>query len=101
MIFYGLEFKPLKLTDMTTFKKAYVGKGQMPNEKMDIIRITMKMEDLKEIAYQYQEEEMVTVEVARMQNPDKFGRTHTVYANIKETVEKEEKKTSGKKGKNK
>ncbi len=86
---------------MTTFKKAYVGKGQMPQEGMNIIRITMKMEDLKKIAYKYQEEEMVTVEVAEMQNPDKFGRTHTVYANIKETVEKEEEKTSGKKGKNK
>ncbi len=70
---------------MTKYKKAYLGKGLMPRKGMDIIRITMKMEDLKKIAYQYMEKEMVTVEVSQMQNPDKFGRTHTVYASVKTT----------------
>ena len=83
---------------MKKFEKVYVGKGQMPKEDLPIVRITMKMEDLKKLAYEFEGEELVTVEVAEMKKPDAYNRTHTVYGTIV-TEEKPKKKAGGKKKK--
>ena len=82
---------------MKKFEKVYVGKGHMPKEDLDIIRITIDLDEIKELAYEFEGKTMVTLEVARMKSPDKFDRTHTVYG----TIVKEEtpKKKTSRKGK--
>ena len=70
---------------MKNYEKIYVGKGRTPNTNFDIVRITMKMADLQEVAYEYEGEMMVTLEVARMKQPDGYNRTHTVYATVAST----------------
>lgn len=84
---------------MKKFEKVYVGKGQMPKEGLDITRITMKMEDLKKLAYKFEGQEIVTVEVAKMKKPDNYNRTHTVYGTVitEETPQEPRKKTNTKK----
>ncbi len=84
---------------MKKFEKIYVGKGHMPKEGMDIVRITLKLEDLKELIYEYEGTQMVTLEVARMKTPDNFDRTHTVYGTVVSQEEAPKKKTTRKKGK--
>ena len=64
---------------MKKFEKVYVGKGHMPKEDLDIIRITIDLDEIKELAYEFEGKTMVTLEVARMKEPDTFGRTHTAY----------------------
>ncbi len=83
---------------MKKFEKVYVGKGQMPKENLPITRITMKMDDLKKLAYEFEGQEMVTVEVAKMKSPDNYNRTHTVYGTVirEEKEVKPRKKTSRK-----
>ncbi len=82
---------------MKKFEKIYVGKGHMPKEGMDIVRITLKLEDIKELIYEYEGTQMVTLEVARMKTPDNFGRTHTVYGTVFTQEETPKKKTRRKK----
>ncbi len=84
---------------MKKFEKIYVGKGHMPKEGMDIVRITLKMEDLKQLIYEYEGSEMVTLEVAKMKKADNFDRTHTVYGTVVAQEEKPKKKTPRKKTK--
>ena len=67
---------------MKKFEKVYVGKGHNPQEGLDIIRITVKMAELQKLAYEYEGEKMVTLEVARMKEADQFNRTHTVYGSV-------------------
>ena len=49
----------------------------MPWEGMGITRITLKMEELQKLVYEFEGTQMVTIEVARVKEPDTFGRTHT------------------------
>jgi len=84
---------------MKKFEKVYVGKGHMPQEGMDITRITLKMEELQKLVYEFEGTQMVTIEVARMKEPDTYGRTHTAYARVEvpQQEEKPRKKTNRKK----
>lgn len=83
---------------MTTYKKNYIGKGtQVPN--MQIAKVTVKVEEMLKYKHEFEGEEYVTFEVAKMQNPDKFGREYTVYCTTKE--ETEEKKPAPKSRKRK
>ena len=84
---------------MKKFEKTYVGKGHMPQEGMDIVRITLKMDQLKELAYEYEGEELVTIEISKMREPDNYGRTHTAYVSVRteSKEEKPKKKTTRKK----
>ena len=73
---------------MKTYKKNYIGKGtQVPN--MTIIKCTVKVSEMKKFIHDYESEEYVKFEVAKMQNPDKFGRDYTVYRTTREEVEDE------------
>jgi hypothetical protein len=36
------------------FEKVCVGKGHMPQERMDITRITLKMEELQKLVYEFE-----------------------------------------------
>ena len=82
---------------MKSFKKNYIGKGTQV-ENMDIVKVTLKVEDIEKFKHEYEGSEYVTFEVAKMQQPDKFGRSHTAYISVLEEKEKEtkEKKTSKK-----
>lgn len=65
---------------MKTFEKNYIGKGkQVAN--MQIVKISCRIEDILEHAHQYKDEQWITFEVSKLQNPDQFGNTHTVYVN--------------------
>jgi len=72
---------------MKSFKKNYVGKGTQV-ENMDIVKVTLKVDELLKHKHEYKGEEYVTIEVARMQQPDKFDRTHTAYVSVLEETEK-------------
>lgn len=83
---------------MKTYKKNYIGKGtQVPN--MQIAKCTVKVSELLKFKHEYEGEEYIRFEVAKMQNPDKFGRDYTVYCTTSEVVE--DKKPAQKKRKSK
>jgi hypothetical protein len=65
---------------MKKFEKTYIGKGKQIAD-LDIIRISCKILDLEKLSHQYNGEDYITFEVARLQNPDSFGHTHTAYVN--------------------
>ncbi len=60
------------------YEKVYIGKGtQVPN--LQIARVTVKLEEVNKIAYERDGVWYVTFEVAKLKEPDKFGRTYTCY----------------------
>lgn len=65
---------------MKTYKKNYIGKGTR-HETLNLVRVTLKVEELLKFQHEYEGDQYVTFEVAQMQQPDKFGRTHTAYVN--------------------
>jgi hypothetical protein len=84
---------------MKTYKKNYIGKGTS-HETLDIVKITLKVEELLKYQHTYEGEQYVTFEVAKMQQADKFGRTHTAYVNTREeTPDKDPKPKKGRKPK--
>ena len=68
---------------MKTYKKNYIGKGTQ-HETLNLVKITLKAEELLKYQHDYEGEMYISFEMAKMQNPDKFGRTHTVYVNTRE-----------------
>jgi phage protein D len=82
---------------MKTFVKNYIGKGKQV-AGLQIAKVTCKLEDLVKFAYEYDGTEYVTFEVAKMKNPDSYGRDYTVYVSQSEEVnEPAQKKASPKK----
>ena len=67
---------------MKKFEKVYVGKGLNPQDGMEITRVTLKMSDLEKLAYEFEGNKLVTLEVARMKQADPYGKTHTVYGSV-------------------
>jgi hypothetical protein len=76
---------------MTTYKKNYIGKGTQ-HETLDLVKVTLKVEELLKYQHEYEGEQYISFEVAKMQQPDKFGRTHTAYVNTREETPDEEPK---------
>lgn len=79
------------------YEKIYIGKGnKVPN--LQIVRVTLKLSEVKKIAYTRDGVEYITIEVAKLKEPDKFGRDYTVYSSKKvaEVQEPAQKKTGGK-----
>ena len=83
------------------YEKIYIGKGtQVPN--LQIAKVTLKLEEVKKIAYDRDGVMYVTFEVAKLKEPDKFGRAYTCYYSHKVNVANEpapEKPKSKKKAK--
>ena len=76
---------------MKTFEKNYIAKGKQI-KGMQIVRISIKVEDILQHAHEYKGEQYLTFEVAKLQNPDSFGNDYTVYVNkLVETEEKPQK----------
>lgn len=81
---------------MKTYKKNYIGKGtQVPD--LSIVKVTVKVNELLNHAHEFEGEQYCTFEVAKLQEPDKFGRDHTVYCTAMEEVPEEAPKKSPKK----
>ena len=83
---------------MKTFEKNYVGKGTQV-ENLNIVKVTLNVEELLKHKHEYEGKDCVTIEVAKMQKPDIFDRTHTAYVLV--LVEIEEEKPKKKSLKNK
>lgn len=63
-------------------EKIYIGKGKQVNE-MEIVKVTLKYEELTEMVYEKEGVKYVSFEIAKLKNEDKYGRTHTCYYNKK------------------
>jgi len=71
---------------MKAYKKNYIGKGTA-HERLEIVKVTLNVEELLKFAHEYEGNEYITFEVARMRKPDDYGRTHTAYVSKLEEVE--------------
>ena len=87
---------------MKTYKKNYIGKGtQVPN--MTIAKCTVKVSEMLKFKHEFEGEEYITFEVAKMKQPDKFNRSYTLYCTTMEQAEDEKpapKKRKSKKAEN-
>jgi hypothetical protein len=80
--------------------KNFIGKGKQVNG-LDIAKITCKVEDILKYAYEWKGEQFVTFEVAKMKQPDSYGREYTAYVSQKQEVAEPEVKPKSKKAKTK
>lgn len=63
---------------MKNFVKNYIGKGKKV-EGLEIIKINFKIEDLVKFSHKYKDENYITIEIAKLKSPDKFGHDYTAY----------------------
>lgn len=71
---------------MKNFVKNYIGKGKKV-EGLEIIKINFKIEDLVKFSHKYKDEDYITIEIAKLKSPDKFGHDYTAYVNRLEESE--------------
>jgi hypothetical protein len=68
---------------MKTYSKNYFGKGTQVTTNtgfaLDIVKITLSVEQIIELAHDYNGKQYITFEVAKMKGLDSYGHTHTVY----------------------
>jgi hypothetical protein len=76
---------------MKKFEKSYIGKAKQV-DGLQIIKVSLKVADILKFAHQYEGEDYISFEVARMQQPDKYGRQYTVYVNSLVEHEEEQEK---------
>jgi len=81
---------------MKKFRKEYLGKGTK-NDKMDIVRVSLKVEEILKHKHEFEGNEYITFEVAKLQQPDSYDRTHTCYVSVQEEAEPEKPKKAAKK----
>jgi len=74
---------------MKKYNKSYIGKGTQV-AGMDIVKVTLKVEELLKVTHKFQDVEYLTFELAKMQSKDDFGRTHTAYVSTREDAVEEE-----------
>jgi hypothetical protein len=74
---------------MKKYTKSYIGKGTTV-AGMDIVKVTLKVEDLLKVTHEWNGVEYLTFELAKMQQKDEFGRTHTAYVSVREKEEEKE-----------
>lgn len=65
------------------YTKNYIGKGKKVADK-DIVKVTLKVEELLKLTYEYDGVEYLTFELAKMQKNDDFGRSHTAYVSVRD-----------------
>jgi hypothetical protein len=65
-----------------TYSKNYIGKGKKA-ENLDIIKVTLRIEDVLKFKYEREGTEYITFELAAMKEPDNYGKTHTAYVSQK------------------
>lgn len=64
---------------------------------MDIVKVTLKVEEVIGHYHDFEGNEYITFEVVKMQNADKFVRTYTAYVLTPKETEDEKPKKSSKK----
>ena len=74
---------------MKKYTKNYIGKGTQV-AGMEIVKVTLKVEELLKVTHDFQGTECLTFELAKMQNTDDYGRTHTAYVLVREDAEETE-----------
>ncbi|HZL09830.1 MAG TPA: hypothetical protein VFC65_07515 [Prolixibacteraceae bacterium] len=67
---------------MTTFEKHYIGKGKQV-EGLEIVRVTLPVVGLEAAFFEKEGVKYLLFEIAKLKEPDKFGRTHTCYFQTK------------------
>jgi hypothetical protein len=65
---------------MKKFVKNYIGKAKKV-EGLEIIKINLKISDLIKFSHKYNNEDYISMEVAKLQNTDSFGNDYTIYVN--------------------
>ena len=65
---------------MKKFVKNYIGKAKKV-EGLEIIKLNLKIKNLVKFAHKYNDEDYISLEVAKLKNPDNFGHDYTVYVN--------------------
>jgi len=83
---------------MNKYSKSYIGKGTAV-AGMDIVKVTLKVEDLMKVTHEFNGVEYLTFELAKMQSKDDYGRTHTAYVSVREQAVEEETAADKKAGK--
>ena len=87
---------------MTTYKKNYIGKGTENANITGLERMTIPVEEVLKFKHEFDGVEYFTFEMAPLQKPDQFGRTHTAWISIlKEEAEPVAEKKPAPKGKGK
>jgi hypothetical protein len=56
---------------------------------MDIVEVSLKLEELHDHTFKYEGETYVKFNVAKLKEPDQYGKTHTVYVSVKEPESEE------------
>ncbi len=74
---------------MNKYNKSYIGKGTAV-AGMDIVKITLKVDELLKVTHEFQGVQYLTFELAKMQSKDDYGRTHTAYVSVREDATEEE-----------
>jgi len=75
-------------TYIIIFSKKYIGKGKQV-ENMDIVEVSLNMAELQKYTFEYEGETYIKFNVAKLKEPDHYGKTHTVYVSVKESESKE------------
>ncbi|UZD21161.1 hypothetical protein [Algoriphagus halophytocola] len=70
------------------FSKKYIGKGKQV-ENMEIVEVSLNMAELQNHTFEYEGETYVKFNVAKLKEPDQYGKTHTVYVSVKEPESEE------------
>lgn len=65
------------------FSKKYIGKGKQV-ENMDIVEVNLNIAELQNHTFEYEGETFVKFNVAKLKEPDQYGKTHTIYFSVKE-----------------
>ena len=65
------------------FSKKYPGKGKQV-ENLDIVEVSLNMAELQNHTFEYEGETFVKFNIAKMKEPDQYGKTHTVYVSVKQ-----------------
>jgi len=73
---------------MKKYTKNYIGKGTQV-VGMEIVKVTLKVEELLKVTHKYEGVEYLTFEIAKMQRADDYGRTHTAYVSVREDAVEE------------
>ncbi|SEG33978.1 hypothetical protein [Algoriphagus boritolerans] len=70
------------------FSKKYIGKGKQV-ENMDIVEVSLNLAELQNHSFEYEGETYVKFNVAKLKEPDQYGKTHTVFVSVKEADSEE------------
>jgi hypothetical protein len=70
------------------FSKKYLGKGKQV-ENLDIVEVSLNMAELQNHTFEFEGETFVKFNIAKMKEPDQYGKTHMVYVSVKQPDSKE------------